>query len=126
MRVTTIPVAGNAPRRRASAAGAAKRRADQRPARRSGYRGQIPRPDEWIRGRLMGDDASTASSPSANALATLAEPGVSRVQVGHLEGHDHRRATQRREKGREPRSRMMRTTWSASRGRPWSPGRRRR
>src|SRR6059036_2264096 len=75
---------------------------------------RLPAAGEWIRGRLAGTTQALASSPSANALATLADSW--RVMRGRLAAWNDiltRRATQLEQGANQLEA--MRATWSASR-----------
>src|SRR5467141_3252990 len=75
---------------------------------------QLPAAAEWIRGRLMGTTQALASSPSANALATLADSWrVTRSRLATWNDTLTRRATQLAQGAEQ--LEVMRTTWSASR-----------
>jgi potassium efflux system protein len=76
---------------------------------------QLPAAVEWIRGRLMGTTQALALSPSANALATLADSWrVTRSRLATWNDTLTRRATQLAQGAEQ--LEVMRATWLASRG----------
>jgi small-conductance mechanosensitive channel len=75
---------------------------------------QLPAAAAWIRGRLMGTTQALASSPSANALATLTDSWrVMRSRLATWNDTLTRRATPLAQGAEQ--LEVMRTTWLASR-----------
>ena len=75
---------------------------------------QLPAAGEWIRGRLVGTTQALASSPSANALATMTESWrVTRSKLAAWNDTLTKRATQLDQGLAQLEA--MRATWSASR-----------